>query len=142
MSAAHHIYRSGVLPAAENSTLQSDSKRPAGGDTYSSVSTFARVRACALRRQAFVPTAVSVVDRHTLSEKTTRYVSLRDFAERMGLPLGHLSNLTEQGVLSYCLAEGEIFVNFEKGVRELEELEFGPTPKLESPREKACPKSL
>lgn len=133
MSAAHHIYRSGVLPAAENSTLQSDSKRPAGGDTYSSVSTFARVRACALRRQAFVPTAVSVVDRHTLSEKTTRYVSLRDFAERMGLPLENLRKLTEQGALNYLFLEGEVFVNFEKGVLELEALEFGSSLKSKSP---------
>ena len=133
MSAAHHICRSGVLPAAENSTLQSDSKRPAGGDTYSSVSTFARVRACALRRQAFVPTAVSVVDRHTLSEKTTRYVSLQYFSERMGLPLENLRKLTEQGALNYLFLEGEVFVNFEKGVLELEALEFGSSLKSKSP---------
>jgi hypothetical protein len=133
MSAAHQIYRSGVLPAAENSTLQSDSKRPAGGDTYSSVSTFARVRACALRRQAFVPTAVSVVDRHTLSEKTTRYVSLQYFSERMGLPLENLRKLTEQGALNYLFLEGEVFVNFEKGVLELEALEFGSSLKSKSP---------
>ena len=133
MSAAHHIYRSGVLPAAENSTPHSNSKRPAGGDTHSSISTFARVRACALRRQAFMPTAVPVVDRHTLSEKTTRYVLLQYFSERMGLPLENLRKLTEQGALNYLFLEGEVFVNFEKGVLELEALEFGSSLKSKSP---------
>ena len=104
---------------------------------HSSRSTFARVRACALSRKAFVPTAVPVVDRRVLSEQTPRYVSLRNFSERTGLPLAHLRNLTEQGALCYLLLEGEVFLNYAKAILELEALEAGPNSKRESAREKA-----
>ena len=97
---------------------------------HSSGSTFARLRASALRRQAFKPTAVPVVDRIAIPDKIPRYVSLRDFSDLMGLPLVHLRNLTERGALNHCLVKEEIFINFEKGARELEALESGPKPKL------------
>lgn len=97
------------------------------GAIHSSGSTFARIRACALSRKAFKPTTVSVVDRVAVPDKIPKYVSLRDFSDRMGLPIVYLRNLTDRVALNHCLVDGQIFINYEKGVRDLEALESGPT---------------